>query len=58
MLENEEAVKAADLSQIKTMLTYCFRGEPFCEGDWGETIEEGHIDRLLERIVIFRSKII
>jgi len=32
MLENDDAVKAADLSQIKTMLTYRFRGERLPEG--------------------------
>jgi hypothetical protein len=56
MLENEAAVKAADLPRIKTMLTYCVRGERFCEGHWGEMIEGGHIRRLLERRAELRIK--
>ena len=47
MLKNEGAVKAADLFQIKTMLTYCVRDEHFSEGFWGEMIECGYIRRLL-----------
>jgi len=40
-------LKAAALSQIKTMLTYCVRGERFSEGFWGEMIERGYIRQLL-----------
>ena len=50
MLENEDAVKTADLAQIKTMLTYCVRGERFCAGHWGAMIEGGYILRLLQRL--------
>ena len=41
MLSNEEFVKSASLSQIKTMLTYCLRGERFSDGHWAEMIEKG-----------------
>lgn len=50
MLEDEGFVKTADLDQIKTMLTFCVRGEHFCDGHWGAMIEEGHIRRLLRRL--------
>ncbi len=50
MLENNSIVDIADLAQIKTMLTYCVRGEKFCEGHWGAMIESGHIRRLLQRL--------
>ena len=50
MLEDEELVRAADLSQIRTMLTYCVRGERFGDGHWGAMIEQGHVRRLLERL--------
>jgi hypothetical protein len=50
MLEDEEAVKTADLDQIKTMLTYCVRGERFCDGHWGTMIESGYIRQLLQRL--------
>ncbi|MCZ7570811.1 MAG: DUF6508 domain-containing protein [Ardenticatenaceae bacterium] len=50
MLENQDVVKTASLSQIKTMLTYCVRGERFCDGHWAAMIEGGYIRRLLERL--------
>jgi len=50
MLATEGLIEAADLAQIKTMLTYCVRGERFCDGHWGAMIEEGYIRRLLQRL--------
>jgi hypothetical protein len=50
MLRDEQFIKAASLSQIKTMLTFCVRGERFSDGHWGAMIEEGYIRRLLERL--------
>src|SRR4051794_19406731 len=34
MLSDGELVERADVAQIKTMLTYCLRGERFCDGHW------------------------
>jgi len=48
-LKDENLVKSASLSQIKTMLTYCLRGERFSDGHWAKMIEEGYVRRLLER---------
>ena len=56
MLENGALIKAADLAQIKTMLTYCVRGERFCDGHWGAMIDGGHIRRLLLRLAEFGSR--
>ncbi len=56
MLENDETTKTADLAQIKTMLTYCVRGEHFCDGHWGAMIEGGQIRRLLQRLAEIGSK--
>ncbi len=50
MLKDENLIKTASLSQIKTMLTFCSRGERFSDGHWAQMIEEGHIRRLLERL--------
>jgi len=50
MLKDENVIKGASLSQIKTMLTFCVRGERFSDGHWGEMIEKGYIRRLLERL--------
>lgn len=50
LLMNEDAVRTADLAQIKTLLTYCVRGERFSDGHWAAMVEGGHIRRLLERL--------
>ena len=50
MLKDEPFVRQATLDQVKTMLTFCVRGERFSDGHWAEMIEGGHIRRLLERL--------
>lgn len=50
MLEDERRVRTATLDEIKTMLTFCVRGERFSDGHWGQMIEKGHVRRLLERL--------
>ena len=56
LLMNEETVRTADLEQIKTMLTFCVRGERFSDGHWAAMIEGGHVRRLLERLAVLRSQ--
>ena len=50
MLKDENAVKNASLSEIKSMLTFCVRGERFSDGHWADMIEKGYIRRILERL--------
>ena len=50
MLEDDEVIRSADLSKIKTMLTFCVRGERFCDGHWNAMIQEGYIRKLLLRL--------
>jgi hypothetical protein len=54
MLEDPALVRRASIDEIKTMLTYCVRGERFSEGHWGAMIEQGHVRRLLERLAELR----
>lgn len=51
MLDDKDAVKTADVDQIKTMLTFCVRGERFFTGHWGNVIENGYVHQLLKRLV-------
>lgn len=57
MIQDEDLIKAASLSQIKTMLTYCVRGERFSDGHWAEMIAQGHIRRLLERLNVIAEQL-
>lgn len=50
MLKDEDFVKTASLEQIRTMLTFCARGERFSDGHWGAVIKMGNIRCLLERL--------
>lgn len=56
MLKDEDLIKQASLPEIKTMLTFCVRGERFSDGHWGEMIEKGYIRRLLERLVEIKAE--
>jgi hypothetical protein len=58
MLKDENVVKTASLSQIKTMLTFCVRGERFSDGHWAQMIEEEYIRRLLERLNEIKAELI
>lgn len=50
MLEDKSFIGSASLDQVKTMLTYCVRGERFSTGHWGAMFANGAICALLERI--------
>jgi hypothetical protein len=56
LLRDEATVSKADLDTLKTLLTFCVRGERFCDGHWGAMIEEGHVRRLLERLADIRAE--
>jgi hypothetical protein len=50
IMEQPEQIAALDVSQIRTLLTYCVRGERFSDGFWAELIEQGRIRLVLERL--------
>lgn len=55
MLRESVIVRSASLTQIKSMLTFCVRGERFADGHWAEMIENGSIRRILERIEVLNN---
>ena len=50
MLEDEALIAGATLAEVKTMLTYCVRGERFSDGHWAAMLESGRIVALLKRL--------
>ena len=56
MLVSDDGVRDATIEQIKTMLTYCVRGERFNDGHWAAMLEGGHVRRLLERLAEIQCK--
>jgi hypothetical protein len=56
MLADEEFVKRASLEQVKAMLTYCTRGERFCDGHRESLLMGGQIVALLRRLEVIRRQ--
>ena len=56
MVRDDAAIASATLSQIKTMLTFCVRGERFCDGHCGEMVRTGRIGAILRRLSQLRCE--
>jgi hypothetical protein len=57
MLSDDEFIATASLDEIRTMLTYCVRGERFGDGHWAHMLETGRILALLRRLAALRDEI-
>ena len=55
MVLSDDAVAAASLEQIKTLLTFCVRGERFCDGHWESMIINGRVGAILRRLNELRN---
>lgn len=55
MLQDMVLIEQATFEQIKTMLTYCVRGERFSEGHWAEMLRSGRITAILKRLRVLRD---
>jgi hypothetical protein len=56
MLADEECIERASLEEVKTMLTYCVRGERFCDGHRESLLEGGQIVALIRRLETIREQ--
>ena len=56
-LEQAGFIESADLRQIMALLTFCEQGERRCAGFWDDVVEDGHIRRILERLLQLRATI-
>lgn len=50
MLADDAFITRCSLDDIKTMLTYCVRGERFSDGHWAQMLETGRVTALLRRL--------
>ncbi len=55
MLSDDAFITACTLEEIKTMLTYCVRGERFADGHWERMLKEGRIAAILRRLMVLRD---
>lgn len=56
MFADEARIQRATLPEIKSMLTFCVRGERFSDGHWAEMIEKGYIRQVLEQLNEIKSE--
>jgi hypothetical protein len=57
MLKDDNFISTASLDQVKSLLTYCCRGERFCTGFWYSILKTGRIKLILERLAKLRELI-
>jgi hypothetical protein len=57
MVSSRERIAQATLSEIKGMLTYCVRGERFCEGHYDSLVERGIVEAILQRLAELRDSV-
>jgi len=56
-LSQEYYIEHCSLAEIKLLITYCVRGERFCDGHWGAMIEKGFLCQILQRLKILSEKV-
>jgi hypothetical protein len=57
MLQDDEFIGRCSLDDIRTMLTYCVRGERFCDGHWQNVLRSGRVVALLRRLAALEEKL-
>lgn len=50
LVQDDQFIAQATLPEIKTMLTYCVRGERFSDGFWASLLENGRVQAILKRL--------
>ena len=55
MLADEGRIARATMDEIRTMLTYCVRGERFADGHWAAMLESGKVVAILRRLDVLRE---
>lgn len=55
-LSDGKSISSAKLSDLRSMLTWCLRGERFSEGHCGNVITNGSLLKILERLKTLRDE--
>jgi hypothetical protein len=50
MVQDDAIITGATLGELRTMLTYCVRGERFADGHWAHLLETGRVQAILRRL--------
>lgn len=57
-LSEGDLISSATLADLRSALTWCLRGERFCEGHWGNVITNGSLWKILERLETLRDEMV
>lgn len=57
MFHDDAAIESATLDDIRSMLTFCVRGERFSDDFWGTCIRTGRIGAILRRLLVLRDSV-
>ncbi|MBN1248123.1 MAG: hypothetical protein JXC32_10730 [Anaerolineae bacterium] len=55
LVRDDQRIAAASLPEVRTMLTYCVRGERFADGHWARMLELGRVQAILRRLAELRE---
>jgi hypothetical protein len=55
LLRDDAHIARCSLEEIKTLLTYCVRGERFVDGHWLHLLETGRVVAVLRRLAELRQ---
>lgn len=58
MLQEDAFIEGCSLDDLRTMLTFCVRGERFSDGFWAHVLETGRVVALLRRLSVLREDIL
>lgn len=54
-LEDDGFIEGCTLDELRSLLTYCVRGERFCDGHWESVLETGRVVALLRRLAVLKE---
>lgn len=57
MIRDPERIGHASLEEIRAMLTFCARGERFCDGHWENMLNQDFIRQILTRLRDLRMEL-
>jgi hypothetical protein len=57
MLKDDGFIARATLGEIRSILTYCVRGERFCDGHWQVVLKSGRVTAILRRLAVLRESL-
>jgi hypothetical protein len=57
LIEDDAFIARANIDEIRTLLTYCARGEQACDGFWGGMLRRGRVQAILRRLAVLRDEV-